>query len=327
MIGCIKKESQIVDHSQYPSPPTEPTPTAIPPNREVDCTYTIQKGDTLSQIAERFYGTTKRCDTITPLKKYNNIKRLKQLVPGKKIRLPIIPCRKGNPLRPKCEKPFSIPKSKPNKKNYTNNCKSVIQDDDILIYTFRKGDTIQKIAYRFYKKRSDCDTVAKLKKYNDIKRPDKMMSGDKIKLPVIYCQNIDKSLIPKCMTTVSPPAPHPPKPTALPQAYRKAINLYSEADYESAEKGFLSLKRRNDGAELQKVALAYLALIESARGKSYERDQYLREIIKLGPNTELDDLAQIAPDLEYRLDSNIRNQYQNLKRQSDRNRSLPLRSN
>ncbi len=59
MMGCIK-EAEVVDHSQPPSPSTAPTqtPTPIPPRKEVGCTYTIKKGDTISEIAERFYGTT-----------------------------------------------------------------------------------------------------------------------------------------------------------------------------------------------------------------------------------------------------------------------------
>jgi len=315
--GCIKKEPKITDHSYSQTlPPTEsaPAPKPVPPNIKANCTYTIQVGDTLSQIAERFYGTTQKCDTVTPLQEYNDIRNTKELMPGKQIRLPIVTCKTGNTLEPNCENPFTIPKPKDHKKKYSVICKSVIQDHNILIYTFRKGDTIQKVAYRFYGKRSDCDTVVKLKDYNNITRPDKMMPGDQIKLPVIYCNKIDTHLAPKCLTPAPPPAPSP-TPLVLPGEYQKAINLYASSHFEEAKKEFEALQTKEARIKLRQIALAYLTLIAVAYDNDQDRDHYLKEIIRSDPKRELEDLTPISPDLKYRLRKDIVTRYHELRTQ------------
>lgn len=318
MVGCVTTPSDTRDDTvSAPQNTPTPTPPPDPPVQLPKCTYTVRKGDCISEIAEQFYGTTKKCDTINPLMEFNNIKRAKDLMPGQPIKLPVITCANGATLTPKCDSPFSASRSSTSKYRRVDNCQSIKQNNDFLLYTLRKGDTIQKLAYRFYEKRSDCDTVAKLKAFNRIRRPDKMMPGDQIQLPVIYCREIDRHLKPKCMRNESPSTPTP-RPAALPKAFRDAINLYISADFEKAEKKFLILMNKTQKVELRQLALIYRALIAGAYDNIQDIDRRLKEIIKLNHDTELEDLILIAPELAYHLGADIRGRYQHLKRQSER---------
>lgn len=110
----------------------------------------IKKGDTLSQIALD-YNTT-----IEKLAQINNISNPNLIFAGNKLLVPV--------------------KSENNTEQDSN--ENYIQN--YQIYNIKKGDTLSQIAINFN------TTVEKIVILNNIKNPNLIYAGQKIKIPIIY---------------------------------------------------------------------------------------------------------------------------------------------
>ena len=84
-----------------PRPPAAPAPTATPAPQ----TYTVQRGDTLSAIAKRFYGHASEYRRIAAA---NNIANPDLIHPGQQL---VIPTPTGAPDEPKRLGASSAPKA------------------------------------------------------------------------------------------------------------------------------------------------------------------------------------------------------------------------
>jgi murein DD-endopeptidase MepM/ murein hydrolase activator NlpD len=113
-------------------------------------TYTVQKGDTLENIARKFNVS------VEEIKKANNIKDEKKIRDGTKLK---IPTKKTN---------SKVESKKTSKKESKRNKKS--------IYIVQKGDALEEIAKKYGL------TVKELMDYNDMK-DEKIFVGDELKIP------------------------------------------------------------------------------------------------------------------------------------------------
>lgn len=135
-----------------PSAGGEPPPTAAPPIEpppSTDCTYTVQRGDTLSSIAIR-YNTT-----VAALSAANGITNPNLIFAGQVLN---VPCDTGGPP-PTVSPPIQPPPS------------------GACSYTVRSGDTLSSIAVRFG------TTVPQLAALNGISNPNLIFSGQVLKVP------------------------------------------------------------------------------------------------------------------------------------------------
>jgi nucleoid-associated protein YgaU len=86
MVGNLKGVEKVVADELKVDPPKETTkPAAPPPKAEF---YTIQKGDTLSALAKRYYGNAGEYMRIVKANK-DIITDPDKIFPGQKIRIPL----------------------------------------------------------------------------------------------------------------------------------------------------------------------------------------------------------------------------------------------
>ncbi|WP_139264011.1 LysM peptidoglycan-binding domain-containing protein, partial [Bacillus licheniformis] len=113
---------------------TNPKPSKKPGKRT---TYTVKKGDTLSEIAQKYNTTVKALQSL------NNIKDPNKIYVGQKLKI------SGSAVKTS------------NKKQY---------------YTIKAGDTLSEISKRFN------TSIKSLQAWNDIKNPNKIYAGQKIRV-------------------------------------------------------------------------------------------------------------------------------------------------
>lgn len=118
------------------------TQTGNPENYNQDITYTVQKGNTLSGIAQK-YGTTVRELVIL-----NNIKNPNLIYPGEEFKVPI----NGNP----------------------NN--ETLYSTKHIIYTVRRGDTLSELSLRFN------TTVQEIAEMNRIRNVNLIYVGERLRI-------------------------------------------------------------------------------------------------------------------------------------------------
>lgn len=112
--------------------------------------YTIQYGDTLYDISNKYYGNGIYYKEIA---KYNHIKNSDNIKVGDTIKLP-----------------DSI------------NGTIIIENANDVLYQVQSGDSLLSICNKYYGDNS-YDTALKLAKYNNISDPDKIQIGQTINIP------------------------------------------------------------------------------------------------------------------------------------------------
>jgi N-acetylmuramoyl-L-alanine amidase len=118
--------------------------------------YRIKRGDTLFSVGGRF--NTK----VAALLKLNNLKLEDPLFAGRKIVVPV--------NKTENEEKISVPASDPKEK-------SSVRKKSSRIYTVKKGDTLFLLA------KNNSTTMQELLKINNMKSTDRLLYGQKIKLP------------------------------------------------------------------------------------------------------------------------------------------------
>lgn len=113
--------------------------------------YTVQSGDTLYDISNRYYGTGIYFDEIA---EYNDIEDPSHIMPGDTIKLPNI-VKENEELQP----------------------------TTIQTYTVQQGDNLTTICQRIYNDGS-YEIVLKLAKYNGLDDPDYIKQGQVLELPM-----------------------------------------------------------------------------------------------------------------------------------------------
>ena len=111
--------------------------------------YTVQAGDTLYDISNRFYGTGIYFDDLA---EYNDTEDKDHIMPGDVIKIPEIESEE-------------------------------LQPNTIQTYTVQSGDNLTTICKRIYNDGS-YEIAAKLAKFNDIENMDLIKPGQKIQLPM-----------------------------------------------------------------------------------------------------------------------------------------------
>jgi len=111
-------------------------PVSTIPNMGTSMDYTIQSGDTLAKIAEK-YGTT-----VETLAKLNGITDIDEIWAGNVIKIPLYASTMPMPL------PETLPE--------------MHDDESIIKYIVQEGDTLWKIARRFNVKLADIINLNKL---------------------------------------------------------------------------------------------------------------------------------------------------------------------
>ena len=111
-------------------------PVSTIPNMSTSMDYTIQSGDTLAKIAEK-YGTT-----VEALAKLNGITDIDEIWAGNVIKIPLYASTMPMPL------PETLPE--------------IHDDESIIKYIVQEGDTLWKIARRFNVKLADIINLNKL---------------------------------------------------------------------------------------------------------------------------------------------------------------------
>ena len=111
-------------------------PVSTIPNMSTSMDYTIQSGDTLAKIAEK-YGTT-----VETLAKLNGITDIDEIWAGNVIKIPLYASTMPMPL------PETLPE--------------MHDDESIIKYIVQEGDTLWKIARRFNVKLADIINLNKL---------------------------------------------------------------------------------------------------------------------------------------------------------------------
>jgi len=137
-----------------PVPTPTPTPTPAPPQYR---SYTVQRGDTLSGIAQRLLGASDQWPTIARL---NNITDPRQLYIGQVLQIP------GGETAPTPAPPTPTPPA-PTPPQYRN-------------YTVQSGDTLSGIAQQFLGSSDQWRTIANL---NNITNPAQLQVGQVLRIP------------------------------------------------------------------------------------------------------------------------------------------------
>ena len=145
--GTAKAHSKNNDN---PSKSPDKTISSITTLGSRDNDYTIKVGDTLYEIADRYYGNSEYYDEIA---EYNNIENANQIKAGDTIKLP-------NKIAPNVE--------------YMGN---IVQS-----YTISSGDNLTSICEKFYND-NNYETALKLARYNNIENPDLIKLGQIINIP------------------------------------------------------------------------------------------------------------------------------------------------
>ncbi len=163
-------QTLVIPTSGEPPPPTPEPPPQPPPSG--DCTYTVQRGDTLSRIAVS-YNTT-----VAQLAALNGLANPNLIFAGQVLK---VPCAGGT--QPPPSPPPSPPPQPPPAPPPTGEC----------TYTVKGGDTLGRIAGQYN------TTVAQLASMNGIANPNFIYVGQVLKVP---CSGTNPPPAP-------PPAPPP----------------------------------------------------------------------------------------------------------------------
>lgn len=136
----VEREAAIPPEAHRAVPPQAPSQVlAVVPPEFVE--YTVQAGDTYESISKRFYGSAAHADAITRANGLGDAGRL--LTPGRTIRIARDPGNvQGKPL------PRVDPVAGPDPKPPASEPAPIVKAP--RTYTVQSGDSLSKIAKRFY---------------------------------------------------------------------------------------------------------------------------------------------------------------------------------
>ena len=120
--------------------------------------HEIQKGESLSIIAKKYYGDYKKFDVIA---RYNNLKDATMITPGQTIKVPILAGTMQT----------ALPETK-----------SELKSTGFVVHTIEPGQSISKLAQIYY---GDYHKFHIIAQYNKMDDATQVKVGDKIKIPKV----------------------------------------------------------------------------------------------------------------------------------------------
>jgi tetratricopeptide (TPR) repeat protein len=230
--------------------------------------HTIQKGESLSIIAKRFYGNHQKTDII---KRFNNMGAATRLRPGQIIIIPNILGTKAPAV------PYAA-----NRKN-----------TGFVWHTIAPGQSISELAYLYYGDYKQFHVIAR---YNDMEDATRIKVGDRVKVPKVAglpfndpvkrapkapAQPSQPEISPAPVTVTLPaPGPHmdeipPPESNGKGQAvaYRDTgIEFYNQGKYQDA---IFELNKAVEAAPADELTRTYLAKAYFESGKElFDQDDF-----------------------------------------------------
>lgn len=258
--------------------PDHPKASRMLVSREPDKTpkyvyHVVQKGESLSVIAKKYYGDYKKYDVIA---RFNNLKDATKVKPGDKLMIPDI---KGSAL------PLAAPEID---RKITG----------FVMHTIKPGQSISKLAKIYY---GDFKQFHVIAKYNKMDDATQVKVGQKVKIPKVaglpfYSPDKSEAPTPVAMEKAEP-LPPVEKPETLPveevplptedeqvlpittengdeqiMAYRDAgIELYALGKYEDA---IFELNKAVEALPEDEKTRSFLAKAYFESGKQLYEEQY-----------------------------------------------------
>jgi LysM repeat protein len=253
--------------------------------------HTVRKGENLAIVAKHYYGDP---DKALFLIEYNGIRDPRSINPGRRIAVPearIHRVRKGDTLSRIAKKYLNDSRKSLGlaRLNGIKDPTSISPGMTItipveILHTVKKGDTLSRIAQRYY---GHADASGFLALYNDIKDPRNLKPGTRLILPIWDLRIIKKKSRPR-----RPPRPRPKTQRVETKGeilLEKGIIDYFVGDYRGAVKNLqkalaVGLTEKGDVSKTHRfLAFAYVALNEPDRAK-----RCFREALKIDPDLRLD---------------------------------------
>ena len=141
--------------------------------------HTIQPNESISILAKKYYGDPKKFQIIA---EYNQLKDATRVRVGQKVKVPVV---EGVSFFAKAEDIIAISEKMP-KPSPTE----VVDDKDFITHTVKGGESLSKLAIRYY---GDYKKFPIIARYNQLNENVGLRVGQKIKIPEIE----DVSLIKK----------------------------------------------------------------------------------------------------------------------------------
>ncbi|MBW2056569.1 MAG: LysM peptidoglycan-binding domain-containing protein [Deltaproteobacteria bacterium] len=251
--------------------------------------HTIQKGESLAIVAKHYYGDPAKAFLLM---KYNGINNPRRIKPGWTIVIPEVRThrvRKGETLSLIAKKYLNDPgKSRGLAKlNGIKDPRNLTAGMNILLpveipHTVRRGESLSKIAQRYYGDTAAFDLIAS---YNRIGYPFTLRPGTHLILPIG-----DLRIVKRKSRAVNTPLPGSVAATNRAEAFlERGVKNYFTGDYSGAVRNLQKalesgLKGKQDVAKAYRfLAYAYVALDERTKAE----DSFL-EALKVNPHMKLD---------------------------------------
>jgi LysM repeat protein len=251
--------------------------------------HTIQKDETLAIVAKHYYGDPAKAFLLM---EYNGVSDPRSINPGRRIVIPEVKVhrvRKGDSLAFIAKKYLNDPNKSRGlaKLNQIKDPKSISPGMTILIpveilHTVRTGDSLTRIAQRYY---GSTDAFNLIALYNDIKDPASLKPGTRLILPIS-----DLKIITGKSRSQPPTQPKVQPSKGKGEAFlENGVRDYFMGDYLGAVKNLqkavaLGLKDNDDMSKVHRfLAYSYVALNKRDKAKDSFRDA-----LKVDPELRLD---------------------------------------
>ncbi len=153
------------DRQEEPKDEPKEEPKKERPQRPtLPAVHTVRRGDTLSKIAKKYYGDKKAWPAIAAA---NNIADANQISVGQRLTIPVRPPADQEPSGPAAPDVVTTPEP-------------ATEPLTPAVHTVARGDTLSKIALRYYGKKGAWPRIARA---NNLPDPDALRVGQKLTIP------------------------------------------------------------------------------------------------------------------------------------------------
>lgn len=271
------------------------------PAQSREITHRVAPGETLSDIAKQYYGSTERARI---LQLYNRLESL-QIQAGRDLRIPLVDehsVAAGETWSDLAERYWGDATLHRELARATaGGSRATLRSGQKLIipvlvpYRLQRGETLVAVARRFFGRPDQAQSLARI---NGIRNPRRLQVGERLLIP-----RSDLSLarrIParpaRAPETPSVSAPPPPKrPAAEPPNFggelRRAINSYLDGNYQGALEKLEEVRPRvlaRGRAAERKLLLRHLIFVYTAFDRQADACTSYRALLQLDPQFDWD---------------------------------------